>query len=171
MMHKNNSTNPKNEEKQQMTPYIWPKFFRQVFVMLFSMWQKDSKGDICIFSYFTVWYLTVIIYISIQKHSIKTSCLQSHCPSILGQNVTGGEQSFIWRKLEEPQLWGRIWRSLWLVPQLRTQLLQLRDELFQSSDIIQQLTVDLTCGHICVHLLEEEGAEEKDGKWNNEINR
>lgn len=56
----------------------------------------------------------------------------------------------------ELQLGDWLWWSLRLVPQLGTQLLQLCDELLQSSDTVLQLTVDLTCGHICVHLLEEE---------------
>lgn len=45
--------------------------------------------------------------------------------------------------------------SLGLAAQLPTQLLQLSDEPLQSSDAVLQLSVDLTCGHICVRLLEE----------------
>lgn len=102
----------------------------------------------------------------IAETQYKNILIRVHCLSILGHNTTGGEQSYIWRT---PQLWGHVWRSLWLVSQPHTQLLQLRDELLQSRDTVLQLAVDLTCGHICVHLLEE-GAEEKNGKQSNEVN-
>lgn len=45
--------------------------------------------------------------------------------------------------------------SLGLAAKLPAQLLQLGDEPLQSSDAILQLRVDLTRGHVRVHLLEE----------------
>lgn len=45
--------------------------------------------------------------------------------------------------------------SLWLVTQLPTQILQLGDDLLQSRSAVLQLSMDLSCGHVCVHLLED----------------